>query len=89
MGLSNGVYAILSLSDLLISNTLRHKYFNLLTILCRTGVGGFSASLVTQLVVVPIDVISSRLMVQSTGVTSVKYKGGFDALQTIIRSYAN
>ena len=88
MGLSNGMYTILSLSDLFTLYMLHHSCSNLVPV-CRAGIGGFSASLVTQLVVVPIDVISSRLMVQNTGVTSVKYKGGFDALQTIIRSLAN
>ncbi|MCO5577465.1 hypothetical protein L7F22_031297 [Adiantum nelumboides] len=61
---------------------------------------GFAASMASQLVWTPVDVISQRLMLsmQSTGGTSAggaaaprssfthDYKGGYDALRTILRT---
>lgn len=47
---------------------------------------GLCASLATQLVVVPVDVISQRLMAQGArGSGPPKYAGGLDAFRTIVR----
>eukprot|EP00271_Cylindrocystis_brebissonii_P003130 TRINITY_DN13887_c0_g1_i1.p1 TRINITY_DN13887_c0_g1~~TRINITY_DN13887_c0_g1_i1.p1 ORF type:complete len:347 (+),score=29.61 TRINITY_DN13887_c0_g1_i1:479-1519(+) len=53
-----------------------------------SGAGGLCASMATQTVVVPIDVISSRLMAQGRPDWSghTRYKGGWDALRTILRT---
>lgn len=51
------------------------------------GAGGFCGSLASQLIVVPMDVISSRLMAQGGhGGAPAKYAGGLDAFQTILRT---
>lgn len=52
-----------------------------------SALGGTCASLSTQAVTVPVDVISSRLMAQATQPAHApRYKGGFDALVTILRT---
>ncbi|XP_042468893.1 solute carrier family 25 member 44-like isoform X2 [Zingiber officinale] len=49
------------------------------------GIAGMSASLCSQAVFVPVDVVSQKLMVQGySGFT--KYNGGFDVVQHIIKT---
>lgn len=47
--------------------------------------GGLASAMAAQLVWTPIDVVSQRLMVQTSGISSVKYSGGIDAFRKIIR----
>lgn len=49
------------------------------------GLGGLSASLCSQAVFVPIDVVSQKLMVQGYS-GHVRYKGGLDVAQQIIKA---
>eukprot|EP00898_Chlorokybus_atmophyticus_P007189 jgi/Chlat1/7471/Chrsp6S07476 len=50
------------------------------------AVAGLTSSMATQLVVVPVDVVSQRLMVQGgVGGTQAKYLGGSHAFRTILR----
>uniref|UniRef100_A0A0E0KJ63 Solute carrier family 25 member 44 n=1 Tax=Oryza punctata TaxID=4537 RepID=A0A0E0KJ63_ORYPU len=49
------------------------------------GLGGLSASLCSQAVFVPIDVVSQKLMVQGYS-GHVRYKGGLDVAQKIIKA---
>eukprot|EP00850_Spirogloea_muscicola_P010819 SM000065S20168 [mRNA] locus=s65:150032:151964:+ [translate_table: standard] len=52
-----------------------------------SSAAGMTASLSTQAVFVPIDVVSQRLMVQGAGEPGgTRYKGGVDAFRTIIRT---
>ncbi|KAJ7533878.1 hypothetical protein O6H91_13G069000 [Diphasiastrum complanatum] len=48
------------------------------------GVAGLLSSIASQIVFVPIDVVSQRLMVQGTP-GSIKYDGGLDAIRKIIK----
>lgn len=50
------------------------------------GAGGLCASLASQTVVVPIDVVSSRMIAQGAVGARVQYKGGLDAFRTILRT---
>ncbi|KAH7365489.1 hypothetical protein KP509_18G030800 [Ceratopteris richardii] len=53
------------------------------------AVAGLSASMAAQIVWTPVDVISQRLMVQgnqSSAHFCCRYKGGLDALKTILRT---
>ncbi|KAL6637873.1 hypothetical protein ACP70R_025445 [Stipagrostis hirtigluma subsp. patula] len=50
-----------------------------------SGLGGFSASLCSQALFVPIDVISQKLMVQGYS-GHARYKGGIDVAEKIIKA---
>lgn len=50
------------------------------------GIGGMSASLCSQAVFVPIDVVSQKLMVQGYS-GHAKYSGGLDVARKIIKSH--
>ncbi|KAL6965754.1 hypothetical protein U1Q18_036809 [Sarracenia purpurea var. burkii] len=54
------------------------------------GAAGLSAAMAAQLVWTPIDVVSQRLMVQgspvTTNLTSYRYNGGIDAFRKIIHT---
>lgn len=49
-----------------------------------SGAGGVAASLSSQLVIIPVDVVAQRLMLQRKN-TEVQYKNGFDALKKILK----
>eukprot|EP01117_Protostelium_nocturnum_P020815 TRINITY_DN959_c0_g1_i3.p1 TRINITY_DN959_c0_g1~~TRINITY_DN959_c0_g1_i3.p1 ORF type:complete len:313 (-),score=77.47 TRINITY_DN959_c0_g1_i3:601-1539(-) len=49
-------------------------------------IAGFVSSSISTVIVVPVDVISQRLMIQEGNKSQNHYKGGFDAFQKIVKS---